>query len=48
MDMAEFGEAAEYLRKSYEELMKYQNIPFDGKTFAVSKGIHNTFSNIPS
>uniref|UniRef100_A0ACB8F646 Myosin-7B n=1 Tax=Sphaerodactylus townsendi TaxID=933632 RepID=A0ACB8F646_9SAUR len=31
MDMSEFGEAAEYLRKSYQELMKYQNIPFDGK-----------------
>ncbi|XP_063000994.1 myosin-7B [Elgaria multicarinata webbii] len=30
-DMTEFGEAAEYLRKSYEELMKYHNIPFDGK-----------------
>ncbi|XP_053103198.1 myosin-7B [Hemicordylus capensis] len=31
MDMAEFGEAAEYLRKSYAEMMKYQNLPFDGK-----------------
>ncbi|XP_060628347.2 myosin-7B [Anolis sagrei] len=31
MDMAEFGEAAEYLRKSYEELMKYHTMPFDGK-----------------
>ncbi|KAH0619039.1 hypothetical protein JD844_018644 [Phrynosoma platyrhinos] len=31
MDMTEFGEAAEYLRKSYEELMKYHTMPFDGK-----------------
>uniref|UniRef100_A0A670K3N9 Myosin-7B-like n=1 Tax=Podarcis muralis TaxID=64176 RepID=A0A670K3N9_PODMU len=31
LDMAEFGEAAEYLRKSYEEMLKYHNIPFDGK-----------------
>ena len=32
MDMTEFGEAAEYLRKSYEEMMKYHTMPFDGKT----------------
>uniref|UniRef100_A0A670YR80 Myosin heavy chain 7B n=1 Tax=Pseudonaja textilis TaxID=8673 RepID=A0A670YR80_PSETE len=31
MDKEEFGEAAEYLRKSYEEMMKYQTMPFDGK-----------------
>ncbi|XP_070600986.1 myosin-7B-like [Erythrolamprus reginae] len=31
MDREEFGEAAEYLRKSYEELMKYQTMAFDGK-----------------
>nr|XP_020638054.1 myosin-7B isoform X1 [Pogona vitticeps] len=31
MDMTEFGEAAEYLRKSYEEMMKYHTMPFDGK-----------------
>uniref|UniRef100_A0A8D0L1C4 Myosin heavy chain 7B n=1 Tax=Sphenodon punctatus TaxID=8508 RepID=A0A8D0L1C4_SPHPU len=30
-DLSEFGEAASYLRKSYEEQMKFQNIPFDGK-----------------
>uniref|UniRef100_A0A8D2LRS4 Myosin heavy chain 7 n=1 Tax=Varanus komodoensis TaxID=61221 RepID=A0A8D2LRS4_VARKO len=30
-DMTEFGEAAEYLRKSYQEQMKYQTMPFDGK-----------------
>ncbi|XP_061487664.1 myosin-7B isoform X2 [Rhineura floridana] len=31
LDMSELGEAAGYLRKSYEELLKYHNIPFDGK-----------------
>ncbi|ETE71251.1 Myosin-7, partial [Ophiophagus hannah] len=31
MDKEEFGEAAEYLRKSYEEMMKYQTMAFDGK-----------------
>ncbi|KAJ7331894.1 hypothetical protein JRQ81_014074 [Phrynocephalus forsythii] len=31
MDMSEFGEAAEYLRKSYEEMMKYHTMAFDGK-----------------
>ncbi|XP_015280748.1 PREDICTED: myosin-7B isoform X1 [Gekko japonicus] len=31
LDMSEFGESAEYLRKSYEEQMRYQNLPFDGK-----------------
>lgn len=29
--MTEFGEAADYLRKSDSELMKLHNIPFDGK-----------------
>lgn len=32
LDMSEFGEAAEYLRKSYTEQLKLQTIPFDGKT----------------
>ncbi|KAL7985470.1 hypothetical protein Chor_004040 [Crotalus horridus] len=31
LDKEEFGEAAEYLRKSYEEMMKYQTMAFDGK-----------------
>uniref|UniRef100_A0A8C5PP49 Myosin heavy chain n=1 Tax=Leptobrachium leishanense TaxID=445787 RepID=A0A8C5PP49_9ANUR len=31
LDMSEFGEAADYLRKSDKELMKLQTIPFDGK-----------------
>uniref|UniRef100_A0A663N7E5 Myosin heavy chain 7B n=1 Tax=Athene cunicularia TaxID=194338 RepID=A0A663N7E5_ATHCN len=31
LDMSEFGEAAEYLRKSYTEQLKLQTIPFDGK-----------------
>uniref|UniRef100_A0A7M4F151 Myosin heavy chain 7B n=1 Tax=Crocodylus porosus TaxID=8502 RepID=A0A7M4F151_CROPO len=31
LDMTEFGEAAEYLRKSYTEQLKLQTIPFDGK-----------------
>ncbi|XP_074868181.1 myosin-7B-like [Carettochelys insculpta] len=31
MDMNEFGEAADYLRKSYTEQLKLQTIPFDGK-----------------
>ncbi|NXX33201.1 MYH7 protein, partial [Nicator chloris] len=31
LDMSEFGEAAPYLRKSYEEQLKLQTIPFDGK-----------------
>uniref|UniRef100_K7FV81 Myosin heavy chain 7B n=1 Tax=Pelodiscus sinensis TaxID=13735 RepID=K7FV81_PELSI len=30
-DMTEFGEAADYLRKSYTEQLKLQTIPFDGK-----------------
>ncbi|KAE8576739.1 hypothetical protein XENTR_v10004303 [Xenopus tropicalis] len=29
--MTEFGEAADYLRKSAQELMKVQTIAFDGK-----------------
>ena len=32
LDMSEFGEAAEYLRKSYTEQLKLQTMPFDGKT----------------
>lgn len=40
LDMSEFGESAEYLRKSYEEQMRYQNIPFDGKkTLVVSSRV---------
>uniref|UniRef100_A0A8C0IYL9 Myosin-7B n=1 Tax=Chelonoidis abingdonii TaxID=106734 RepID=A0A8C0IYL9_CHEAB len=31
MDMSEFGEAADFLRKSYTEQLKLQTIPFDGK-----------------
>ncbi|XP_069608234.1 myosin-7B isoform X1 [Ranitomeya imitator] len=31
LDMSEFGEAADYLRKSDDELMKLHTIPFDGK-----------------
>uniref|UniRef100_A0A8C8B445 Myosin heavy chain n=1 Tax=Otus sunia TaxID=257818 RepID=A0A8C8B445_9STRI len=31
LDMTEFGEAADYLRKSYTEQLKLQTIPFDGK-----------------
>ncbi|NXD52510.1 MYH7 protein, partial [Corvus moneduloides] len=31
LDMSEFGEAAQYLRKSYTEQLKLQTIPFDGK-----------------
>uniref|UniRef100_A0A8C3XVB9 Myosin-7B n=1 Tax=Chelydra serpentina TaxID=8475 RepID=A0A8C3XVB9_CHESE len=31
MDLSEFGEAANFLRKSYTEQLKLQTIPFDGK-----------------
>uniref|UniRef100_A0A8C8SEQ1 Myosin-7B n=1 Tax=Pelusios castaneus TaxID=367368 RepID=A0A8C8SEQ1_9SAUR len=31
LDLSEFGEAADYLRKSYTEQLKLQTIPFDGK-----------------
>lgn len=40
IDREEFGEAAEFLRKSYEEMMKYQTMAFDGKTtFFAWKGL---------
>lgn len=38
LDMSEFGEAAEYLRKSYTEQLKLQTIPFDGKPQALGHG----------
>uniref|UniRef100_A0A8C3I570 Myosin heavy chain n=1 Tax=Chrysemys picta bellii TaxID=8478 RepID=A0A8C3I570_CHRPI len=31
LDLSEFGEAADFLRKSYTEQLKLQTIPFDGK-----------------